>query len=86
MSCRGRLKDYLTLLDMRTYGTFMSSNGLVSHQTHKNGEIYDVKWSKKRLKNCSKILIFQNFQITSILFPDIVGVITTSKLSILMIF
>ena len=44
MSCRGRLKDYLTLLDMRTYGTFMSSNGLVSHQTHKNGEIYDVKW------------------------------------------
>ena len=34
-------------------GTFMSSNDLVSHQTHKNGQFYDLKWSKI-LFNCKR--------------------------------
>jgi len=32
-------------------GTFISSNRLVSHQTHKNEQFDDVKWSKI-LFNC----------------------------------
>ena len=50
-------------------GTFMSSNHLVSNQTHKNGQYYDLKWSKF-LFNCikdsrmtQKIHIFKNFKI-----------------------
>ena len=27
-------------------GTFMSSNDLVTHQAHKNGQFYDFTWSK----------------------------------------
>ena len=34
-------------------GTFMSSNHLVTHQTHKNGLYYDLKWSKF-LFNCKR--------------------------------
>ena len=34
---------------------------------------------QKRLKNDPKISIFKNFQLTSKMFLDIVGVITTSK-------
>ena len=67
----------------------MSSNDLVTHQTHKNGQYHDLKWSKI-LFNCKrysrttqKIELFQNFQMTTKMFLDIVGVITTSKLSIL---
>ena len=51
-------------------GTFMSSNDLVSHQTNKNEQFYDVKWS---------------IQMTPKMFLDIVGVNTTSKLSTFMI-
>ena len=35
-------------------GTFLSSNDLVSHQTHKNGQYYDLKWSKFLFNRKSK--------------------------------
>ena len=41
---------------------------------------------QKWLKNYSKIEFFQNFQMTQKMFLDIVGVITTSKISILKTF
>ena len=73
-------------------GSSMSSNNLVSHQKHRDGQFYDVKWSKI-LFNCKrdskifqKVQFFQNFQMTQKMFLDIVGVITTSKLSILSTF
>ena len=75
-----------------TSGTFMSSNDLVTHQTHKNGLFHDLKWSKF-LFNCKrdsritqKFEVFQNFRMTLKMFLDIVGVITTSKLGILKTF
>ena len=37
-----------------TSGTLMSSNHLVSHQTHKNGQYYDLKWSKFLFNRKSK--------------------------------
>ena len=56
------------------------------------GQYYALKQSKI-LFNCKsdsrmtqKIQIFKNFQMTSKMFLDIVGVITTSKLSILSTF
>ena len=66
----------------------MSSNDLVTHQAHKNGQYYDLKWQKffSIAKETQKIEFFQNFQMTSKMFLDIVGVITTSKLSILKTF
>ena len=50
-----------------TSGTFMSSNDLVSHQTHRDGQFYDAKWSKilfnyKRYSRIAKrFIVFQNF-------------------------
>jgi len=35
-------------------GTFMSSNHLVTHQTHKNGQYYNLKWSKFFF-NCKRV-------------------------------
>ena len=70
----------------------MSSNHLVTHQAHKNGQYYALKPSKI-LFNCKrdsrmtqKFQFFQNFQMASKMFLDIVVVITTSKLSILSTF
>ena len=75
-----------------TCGTSMSSNDLVTHQAPKNGQYYALK-SSKILFNCirdsrmtQKFHFFLNFQMTSKMFLDIVGVITTSKLSILKTF
>ena len=74
-----------------TLGTFMSSDHLVSHHEHKNGQYYALKRSKI-LFNCKgdsrmtqKFQFFKNFQMTS-MFLDNVGVLTTSKLSILTTF
>ena len=37
----------------QSFGTFMSSNHLVTDQAHKNGQFYDLKRSKI-LFNCNK--------------------------------
>ena len=46
-------------------GSFMSSNHLVTHQAHKNGQYYALKHSKilmqKKLKNDPKISNFLEF-------------------------
>ena len=60
-----------------TQGTFMTSNHLVTHQAHKNGQYYDLKRSKI-LFNCKrdqsmtqKFQILKNFQMTLKMFLDI---------------
>ena len=55
-------------------GTFMSSNHFVTHQTHKNGQYYNLKLSKSLFK-CKrdsrmnqKFQFYLNFQMTSNFF------------------
>ena len=55
-------------------GTFMSSNHFVTHQTHKNGQYYNLKLSKSLFK-CKrdsrmnqKFQFYLNFQMTSKFF------------------
>ena len=49
-------------------GTFMSSNHLVTDQAHKNGQFYDLKWSKiifnckRDLRTAKNFKFFKNFK------------------------